>query len=222
MRDGELWQARVDLAAALRLAARFGLHEGICNHFSYAVPGRHDRFLLNPYGTHWSQVTASGLLLVDKDGKVVEGDGAAEASAFCIHAPIHLRHPRANAVLHTHMPYATTLTSLEAGRLEPVTQNALRFHGDVAYDDEYNGVAEDLAEGERMAGAMGDKRVLFLAHHGVIVVGRTVAQAFDDLYYLERACEVQVLAMSTGRPVKRVGDNMAGSVLSSWCGRDGS
>jgi ribulose-5-phosphate 4-epimerase/fuculose-1-phosphate aldolase len=167
-------QARVDLAAALRLAERFGLHEGICNHFSYALPGRDDRFLLNPYGTHWSQVTASGLQLVDGAGQVLEGDGAAEVSAFSIHAPIHQRHPRARAVFHTHMPYATSLTSLEDGRLEPVTQNALRFHGDVAYDDDYNGVAEDTAEGERMAGVLGGNRVLFLAHHGVIVVGETI------------------------------------------------
>ncbi len=215
-------QARVDLAAALRLAVRYGFHEGICNHFSYAVPGQDDRFLLNPYGTHWSQLKARDLLVVDGAGEVLEGDGEAETSAFCIHAPIHQRHPRARAVLHTHMPYATALTSIEDGRLEPVTQNALRFHDDVAYDDDYNGVAEDIAEGERMADAMGDNRVLFLAHHGVIVVGETMAQAFDDLYYLERACEVQVLAMSTGRPLKRIGDNMAGSVFSSWSGKDGS
>ncbi len=218
----EIRQARVDLAAALRLAERFGMHEGICNHFSYAVPGQDDRFLLNPHGTHWSQLSASDLLLVDGEGRVLEGGGVAEVSAFCIHAPIHQRHPRARAVLHTHMPYATALTSIEDGRLEPVTQNALRFHGDVAYDDDYNGVAEDTAEGARMAEVLGGNRVLFLAHHGVIVVGETMAQAFDDLYYLERACEVQVLAMSTGRPLKRIGDNMAGSVFSSLSGKDGS
>ncbi len=108
------------------------------------------------------------------------------------------------------------MTSFEDGRLEPVTQNALCFHGDVAYDDDYNGVAEDPAEGARMAEALGGSRVLFLAHHGVIVVGETVAQAFDDLYYLERACEVQVLAMSTGRPLKRVGGNIAGTFSSAW------
>ena len=218
----EIRQARVDLAAALRLAVRYGLQEGICNHFSYAVPGQDDRFLLNPYGSHWSQLSASDLLLVDGAGKVLEGGGEPEVSAFCIHAPIHQRHPRARAVLHSHMPYATALTSIENGRLEPVTQNALRFHGDVAYDDDYNGVAEDPAEGARMAAALGGNRVLFLAHHGVIVVGETMAQAFDDLYYLERACEVQVLAMSTGRPLKRIGDNVAGSVFSAWSGKDGS
>jgi len=148
----------------------------------------------------------SGLPKDKRIGAVVEGEGQAETAAFCIHAPIHLRHGRANAVLHTHMSYATTLTSLEDGRLEPVTQNTLRFHNDVAYDDDYSGVAEGPAEGARMAGVLGDKRVLFLAHHGVVVVGKTVAQAFDDLYYLERACEVQVLAMSTGRPLKCVLD----------------
>ena len=218
----EIRQARVDLAAALRLAVRCGLQEGICNHFSYAVPGQDDRFLLNPYGSHWSQLSASDLLLVDGAGKVLEGGGEAEVSAFCIHAPIHQRHPRARAVLHSHMPYATALTSIENGRLEPVTQNAPRFHGGVAYYADYNGLAEDPAEGASMAAALGGNRVLFLAHHGVIVVGETMAQAFDDLYYLERACEVQVLAMSTGRPLKRIGDNMAGSVFSAWSGKDGS
>jgi len=212
----EIQQARIDLAAALRLAVRFGLQEGICNHFSYAVPGRNDRFLLNPYGTHWSQVTASNLQLVDREGTVLEGDGEAETSAFCIHVPIHLRAPRARAVLHCHMPYATALTSIEEGRLEPVTQNALRFQGDVAYDDDYQGIAENTDEGARMADALGGNRVLFLAHHGVIVVGETMAEAFDDLYYLERACEVQVLAMSTGRPLKRVGGNIAGTFAASW------
>jgi ribulose-5-phosphate 4-epimerase/fuculose-1-phosphate aldolase len=218
----DIQQARVDLAAALRLAVRYGFHEGICNHFSYAVPGHDDRFLLNPYGTHWSQVGASDLLVVDGAGKVLEGDGVAEVSAFCIHAPIHQRHPHARAVLHTHMPYATALTSIEDGRLEPVTQNALRFYSDVAYDDDYNGLAHDTSEGARMAAVLGDKRVLFLAHHGVIVVGDTMAQTFDDLYYLERACEVQVLAMSTGRPLKRIGDNMAGSVFSALSAKDSS
>ncbi len=209
----ELRQARMDLAAALRLAVRFGLHEGIDNHFSYAVPGMADRFLLNPYGVHWSQVKASDLLLVDKDGHIVEGDGKAETTAFCIHSRIHLRNPRANAVLHTHMPYATALTAIEDGRLEPVNQNSLRFYGDVAYDDDYNGIADSPEEGDRMAEALGDKRVLFLANHGVVVVGGSMAKAFHDLYYLERACQVQVLAMSTGKPLKRVGDNLAATAF---------
>ncbi len=215
-------QARTDLAAALRLAARMGLSEGICNHFSYAVPGGEDRFLLNPHGLHWSEIRAGDLLVVDATGKVLEGAGEAEISAICIHAPLHRRHPRGRCVLHTHMPYATALTAIEDGRLEPVIQNALRFYGDVAYDRDYGGLAQDMDEGEHIARAMGDKRVLFMANHGIIVVGDSVAAAFDDLYYLERACQTQVLAMSTGRPLKRISDNLAATAFAEWSGRDGS
>ena len=202
-------QARIDLAAALRLAARFEFHEGIDNHFSYSVPGMEDRFLLHPYGLHWSEVTAGDILMVDQDGGVVEGEGEVESSAFAIHSRIHRQHPRARCVLHTHMPYATALTAVEQGRLEPINQNSLRFYGDVAYDEDYGGLAHDVDEGARIAAAFGDKRVLFLANHGVIVAGETIAGAFDDLYFLERACRLQVLAMATGRPLKRVSENMA-------------
>ena len=215
-------QAKVDLAAALQLAAHFGLNEGVCNHFSFAVPGEDGRFLLNPHNIHWSLLRASDLLLVNEAGEVLEGEGELEATAFCIHSRIHVRHPRAACVLHTHMPYATTLTAIEGGELELVSQNALRFYNDVAYDRDYNGLAESLEEGDRLAEALGDKRVLFLANHGVIVVGPDVAQAFDDLYYLERACQLQVLAMSTGRPLNRIGDNTAATVFGDWSGRDGS
>ncbi len=222
MSDDTHRQARTDLAAALRLAARMGLSEGICNHFSYAVPGGEDRFLLNPHGLHWSEIRAGDLLVVDATGKVLEGAGEAEVSAICIHAPLHRRHPRGRCVLHTHMPYATALTAIEDGRLEPVIQNALRFYGDVAYDRDYRGLAQDMDEGERIARAMGDKRVLFMANHGIIVVGDSVAAAFDDLYYLERACQTQVLAMSTGRPLKRISDNLAATAFAEWAGREGS
>jgi ribulose-5-phosphate 4-epimerase/fuculose-1-phosphate aldolase len=197
------------LAAALRLAVRFDLHEGIDNHFSYAAPGMEDRFLLHPYGLHWSEVTASDILMVDRDGRVVEGEGEVEISAFAIHSRVHRLHRRARCVLHTHMPYATALTAVEQGRLEPINQNALRFCGDIAYDEDYGGLAHDVDEGERIAEALGDKRVLFLANHGVIVTGETIAGAFEDLYFLERACRLQVLAMATGRPLKRVGENLA-------------
>jgi ribulose-5-phosphate 4-epimerase/fuculose-1-phosphate aldolase len=207
--SGSVREARVDLAAALRLAARFDLHEGIDNHFSYALPGLEDCFLLHPYGLHWSEVTAGDILLVDQEGRVLDGEGEVEISAFAIHSRIHRQHPQARCVLHTHMPYATALTAVEAGRLEPVNQNALRFYGDVAYDDDYGGLAHDLEEGARIAVALGGKRVLFLANHGVIVVGETIAGAFDDLYFLERACRLQVLAMASGRPLKRVSENLA-------------
>ena len=203
MKAGEIRQARIDVAAALRMAVRLGMHEGICNHFSVMLPGI-DCFLLNPYGMHWSEVRASDLLVVDGEGRVLEGEGEAEATAFYIHSRIHLAHPRAACVLHTHMPYATALTLLEGGRLEMAEQNALRFHDDIAYDDVYNGLVVDDAEGDRLARALGAKRVMFLASHGVIVVGESVAEAFDSMYYLERACRLQVLARSMGGKLRAV------------------
>jgi ribulose-5-phosphate 4-epimerase/fuculose-1-phosphate aldolase len=195
---------RIDLAAAFRLAVRLDLHEGVCNHFSVMLPDG-KRFLLNRFGLHWSEVTASNLLALDAQGKILEGEGEFEKTAFYIHSRIHIANPRATCVLHTHMPHATALTLLEGGRLEMVEQNALRFHDDIAYDDVYNGLVVDNAEGDRLARVLGNKRVMFLANHGVIVVGQTVAEAFDALYYLERACRLQVLARSMGgkfRPVR--------------------
>jgi len=195
---------RVDLAAAFRLAVRLEMHEGVCNHLSVMLPGTRDRFLLNRFGLHWSEVTASNLLALDAAGNVLEGEGDFEKTAFYIHSRIHLANPNAACVLHTHMPYATALTLTEPGRLEMVEQNALRFVDDIAYDDEYNGLVVDNAEGDRLARVLGNKRVMFLANHGVVVVGRSVAEAFDLMYYLERACRLQVLALSTGRKLRPV------------------
>jgi len=195
--------ARVDLAAAFRLAVRMDLHEGVCNHFSVMLPGGRT-FLLNRYGLHWSEVAASNLIALDADGNVLAGDGEYEKTAFYIHSRIHLGSPHAACVLHTHMPYATALTLLEDGRLEMVEQNALRFYDDIAYDDTYNGLVVDNAEGDRLARTLGNKRVMFLANHGVIVVGASVAEAFDLLYYLERACRLQVLARMMGGKLKPV------------------
>lgn len=198
------WEARVDLAAALRLAARNNFNEGICNHFSLVVQGERDRFLLNPWGAHWSEVRASDLLVVDAEGKLISGAVSPEPTAFYIHSRIHRGNPKAACVLHTHMPHATALTLLHNGRLEWIGQTSIRFYGNVAYYDEYQGLVLDDSEGDRICDALGDKRVLFMANHGVIVVGETVARAYDDLYYLERACEIQVLAMQTGRPLRHI------------------
>lgn len=213
MRNDVVQQARIDLAAALRLAVRFGFNEGVDNHFSVMLPGSNDRFLLHPYGLHWSEIKASDLLVVDYDGHLVEGKGEIDATAFHIHARIHRASPRAGCVLHTHMPYATALTMVEDGRLEPAHQNSLRFYDDVAYDDSFNGLVFDSDEGDRLAGALGEKRVLFCGNHGIVLVGRSIAQAFDDLYFLERSCQVQILAMSTGRKLRAVGEALAKSTF---------
>jgi len=209
----EIRQARVDLAAALRWAVKFDLHEGIDNHFTLTLPGREDRFLVHPFGAHWSEIGPDDLIVVDAEGTTVEGEGEIESSAYNIHIPVHLARPDLRCVLHTHMPYATALTSVEGVRLEAISQNALRFVNRVAYDDDYSGLANDTAEGERFARCLGGGSILFMANHGVLVGGPTVGRAFDDLYFLERTCMVQVLAMSTGQPLRRVADEVVGRTV---------
>lgn len=204
MRNDAVWQARVDLAAAYRLAVLHGLNEGICNHFTLMVPGRSDRFLLIPFGLHWSEVRASTLLEVDFGGRVIEGEGIAEDTAFYIHAPLHRAYPEYACVMHTHMTHALALNLIEGGRILPVNQNALRYTGRIAYDDDYTGLAMDAVEGERIARAMAGRPIAMLRHHGAIVCGPDVGTAYDDLYYLERTAMAQVLAMSTGRQLKTI------------------
>lgn len=203
-------EARIDLAAALRWADRLGLGEGICNHFSLEIPERPGHFLINPQGLHWSEVTPGDLVIVDAAGRKVAGSYGVEPTAFFIHGAMHRSKPTAMCVLHTHMPYATALTVVHGGRLEWASQNSLKFHGRVAYDDHYNGLALDDAEGERMCAMGKEADVLFLANHGVIVCGPSVAAAFDDLYYLERACMLQVIATGTGKPLRIVPERIAG------------
>ena len=202
-------QAREDLTAALRWASRLGYSEGVCNHFSMELPGQPGRFLINPQGLHWSEVTTGDLVVVDARGHKVSGRHSVEPTAFFIHGSIHRGKASAKCVLHTHMPYATTLTTIHGGRLEWVSQNSLKFYDRVAYDDDYNGLALDDAEGDRMCAQLGPADVLFLANHGVIVTGRDMATAFDDLYYLERACMLQVMAMGTGQPLRTVAESVA-------------
>jgi len=201
------WNLRLDLAAAFHLAVANNLHEAIANHFSAVLPdGQH--FLVNPFGLHFSEITAANLIVCDLDGKVVRGDGEPSASAHHIHAPIHRLVPRARVLLHTHQPYATALTMLADGRLEWALHTSCRFYGRVAYDTDYDGVALSDTVGARMAGILGDADVLFLGNHGVITAAPTVAQAFDDLYFIERAAQTQILAMSTGRPLAQLSSEL--------------
>jgi ribulose-5-phosphate 4-epimerase/fuculose-1-phosphate aldolase len=197
-------EARVDLAAAHRLARHFGYDSGIFNHFTLTVPGATGRFLVKAHGLLMSEISASNLIVVDSEGAVVEGEGIVEASAFCIHSKIHELHPSAHCVLHAHPPYCTWLADVKGGVVEMVDQDSVRFYDRIAYDEDYGGVAFDLDEGERIARTMGDKPILISRSHGVTVTGASVSQAFDDLFYLEQACARQFRVYASGREAEMI------------------
>ncbi|HEY2254134.1 MAG TPA: aldolase [Variovorax sp.] len=209
---------REDLALALRAAAHHGLSEGVCNHFSVALPGHQARYLINPRGLHWSEIGADDIVLIDVHGEVLAGRHRVEPTALFIHGAVHRIAGHA-VVLHCHMPYATALTLTADRAPDPrLSQNAMRFMDRIAIDGCYNGLALDSGEGERIARAMAGKDVAFLANHGVIVAGTRIANAYDDLYYLERACMQQVIAQSTGRPLVPVDPVLAARVAAQTLG----
>jgi len=213
MVSNDLTQARIDLAAVLRWSARLGYQTGTCNHFSFMAPGRDDLFLVNPEGYFWSEVTASSLVLCSLDGEVIEGSNTVERTAFSLHAPIHRLNRTARACFHTHMPHATALCLIKGGRLLPVVQEAMMFHDQVVYDEDYAGLALDTAEGERVARLLGDKQVIFMRNHGPMLVGADIAKAYFGLYYLEQACYLQIIAMQSGQPLQPVSDRLARPVM---------
>jgi ribulose-5-phosphate 4-epimerase/fuculose-1-phosphate aldolase len=214
---------RKDLSLALRAAAHHGLSEGVCNHFSVEIPDESGRFLLNPRGLLWSEIQAEDIMMVDEQGEILAGRHSVEPTAMYIHAAVH-RIAKKTCVLHTHMPYATALTLTRQRALDTtLSQNAMRFYNRVAVDTQYNGLALDAGEGVRIAQAMQGADVVFLGNHGVVVCGERTDYAYDDLYFLERACMMQVLAMSTGLPLEpvdamlaqRVGQQTLGERLQS-------
>jgi len=209
---------RDDLALALRAAAHHGLSEGVCNHFSLSLPGDDTRFLINPRGLLWQEVRGEDIVMIDLHGRALAGRHPVEPTAMFIHAALHRLCAKA-CVLHTHMPYATALTlTSDRGLDTQLSQNAMRFHGRIAVDTHYNGLALDASEGERIARVLQQADVAFLGNHGVVVCGPRVDHAYDDLYYLERACRHQVLAQSTGRPLAPVPVAMAKQVMRQTLG----
>ena len=209
---------RQDLAAAFRWAARLDMHESIANHFSVATDASGTQFLLNPVGAHFSRIRASDLLLLDVNNPATySGDNAPDPTAWTLHAALHKALPQARCILHTHMHSATVLCCLKDFEFLMLDQNACRFHQRIAYDRDYAGMALHADEGARVAALMGaGKSVLFMGNHGVIVVAPTVAQALDELCYLEKAAELQVLALSTGRPLALVPDAVAKTACAQW------
>jgi ribulose-5-phosphate 4-epimerase/fuculose-1-phosphate aldolase len=214
---------RADLALALRAASMHGLAEGVCNHFSIELPDHSGRFLLNPRGLLWQEVQAEDIVLVDADGEVLAGKHPVEPTAMYIHSAVH-KICKKICVLHTHMPNATALSLTDARALDTtLSQTAMRFHGRIAIDDQYNGLALDVSEGERIARSMNGADIAFLGNHGVIVCSDRMDYAYDDLYYIERSCELEVLARSTGKAlvpvdralVQKVSEEMVGERLQS-------
>jgi len=216
-RDADVAELRVDLAAAFRLAAEMDWHESVGNHFSLAVSADGKQFLMNPRWMHFSLIRASDLLLLDsEDPATMSRPDAPDPSAWCIHGRIHARLPHARCVLHVHPPYGTALATLADPELRPIDQNTARFFRRIAIDRDYGGIADQHAEGERLANVLGEHRRLIMGNHGVLVTGATVAEAFDDLYFLERAARTLVLAYSTGQPLNVLSDEVAERTARSW------
>jgi len=215
--DRDDWQLRVDLAAAFRLAADLGWHEAVANHFSVAVSADGKRFLMNPRWRHFARVKASELLLLDSDDpETMSRPDAPDPSAWCIHGHLHRALPHARCILHVHPPYATAIAALADPGIPPIEQNTARYYRRIALDRGYGGIADNDAEGRRLVEALGDSRRIMLGNHGVLVIGDTVAQAFDDLFYLERACQTLVLAYSTGRPLGVMSPEIAEATARAW------
>lgn len=212
-------QARLDLTVALRWAARLNYHEAVANHFSVAISDDGQKFLINPAGRHFSQMRVSDLALLDasKSDFGLTKDKKVDPTAINLHGQIHRLVPDAKCILHTHMPYTTALACLKNFEFLMLDQNACRFYNRIAYDRDYAGMALEVGEGERVANVLGKSRsVLFLANHGVIVIGKSVAEAFDELYYLEKASQLQVLALSTQRELALIDDETASMVCKQW------
>jgi len=209
--DTVVLAARADLAAAHRLAVMDDLHEGTWNHFSRRLPGSDRRFLFTPPSVHWSQVTASNLIELgpEDEAELAERNDLTWVG-YRIHAPILWARPEIEAVLHVHSPYIVAVSMFEDPRFEPAEQNALDFTGRVAVTDTYDGeMPQDIRHGEELARALGDRDVLILRNHGAVIVGRTLAEAYTDVYALERAARAMILALSTGRPLRLVDSEVA-------------
>lgn len=212
------WAERCDLAAAFRWTARLNLHEAVANHFSLAVTPEGTRFLMNPNGRHFSRIRASALLEIDaNDPATLSRPDAPDPTAWGLHGAIHRAVPHAVCVMHVHSIHATVLASLADSRLPPIDQNCAMFYNRVVIDEGYGGMAFE-AEGARCASLLTDPKVktMIMGNHGVLVIGATVAETFNRLYYFERAAETYVRALQTGRPLRILPDAIAEKTAQEW------
>ena len=216
-RDSDEWQLRVDLAAAFRLSAELGWHEAVANHFSLAVSADGKQFLMNPKWRHFARIKASDLMLLDAtDRETMNRPDAPDPSAWCIHGHLHAGAPQARCILHLHPPYATAIACLADPEIKPIEQNTARYYNRIAVDLGFGGIADNDEEGERLVRALGNKSRMMMGNHGILVAGETVAEAFDDLYYLERACQTLVLAYSTGQKLNVMAPDLAERTAAGW------
>lgn len=212
------WQERCDMAAAFRWTARLNMHEAVANHFSLAVNPEGTRFLINPNGRHFSRITASSLIEIDaNDPATMARPDAPDPTAWGLHGSIHRALPHARCVMHVHSIHATVLASLADSRLPAIDQNSAMFHNRLVVDDHYGGMAFE-EEGVRCATLLADPKttVMVMGNHGVLVVGQTVAEAFNRLYYFERAAETYIRALQTGRPLRVLPDDIAEKTAQEW------
>jgi ribulose-5-phosphate 4-epimerase/fuculose-1-phosphate aldolase len=212
---------REDLACAFRWTARLNMHEAVANHFSLVVSDDGTDFLINPYGRHFSKMRASDLLLLNTE-VAPEGMGdSVDPTAYCIHGAMHRNNPQARCILHVHSKYSTALSALKDTSIPPIDQTTMRFYNRVAVDNHYDGMGLG-DEAERLSTVLGDKRVLLMGQHGVMTVGNTVAEAFDELFFFERACETLFLALSSGRELNVASHEVAEKTAGQWAAYPGA
>lgn len=212
------WQERCDMAAAFRWTARLGMNEAVANHFSLAVNPEGTRFLINPNGRHFARMTASGLIEIDaNDPETMNRPDAPDPTAWGLHGSIHRALPHARCLMHVHSIHATVLASLADSRLPPIDQNSAMFFNRQIVDEHYGGMAFE-SEGARCANMLADPKIttMIMGNHGVLVVGRTVAETFNRLYYFERAAETYIRALQTGRPLRVLSDEVAEKTAQEW------
>jgi ribulose-5-phosphate 4-epimerase/fuculose-1-phosphate aldolase len=211
------WQLRVDLAAAFRLAAMYDWHEAVANHLSLAVSADGKKFLMNPRWKHFSRIKASDLILLDSaDPETMNRPDAPDLTAWSIHGRMHANVPQARCIIHLHPPYATALASLANPEILPIDQNTARFYNRVAVDENYGGMANSDAEGDRLGSLLGNKQIMMMGNHGVLVCAATVAEAFDLTYYLERSCKNLMLAYGSGQKLKVMSAAVAEKTAQEW------
>jgi ribulose-5-phosphate 4-epimerase/fuculose-1-phosphate aldolase len=194
-----VWDARVNLAAAYRLTDMFGMTTLVYNHITARVPGTTDEFFINEFGLGYNEITASNLVRINVDGRVLEGGPTVNLPGYVIHSAVHAARHDVNCVMHTHSPYGMAVSALEGGFI-PLQQDTYGFHEDVSYH-EFEGLAVDPEERERLVTDMGMTNNMVLRNHGLVTTGKSVSEAWGRMWNMERACQVQVLAMSTGQPL---------------------